>query len=163
MPVFISHTTADNAIAGRVHRRLETIHAIECWIDDIDPAVAASRNSARITGLIIDRLERCTNLLAIVTANTRQSWWVPFEIGVARRAPRVISTFTNLPDTDLPEYVHEWPVLRGDSAVDTFASLYKSQRRQLTEGVLEKRASVERQIGFVADFHRSLKMALGQR
>lgn len=36
MPVFISHTTADDFIANRVHRRLKDIHNMTCYIDDMD-------------------------------------------------------------------------------------------------------------------------------
>jgi len=163
MPVFISHRTADNEIAQRVAYRLQNKHNITVYIDDIDRELRRVQGTSAITGLLVRRVNACTNLLAIVTQNTEGSWWVPFEIGVARQSPRAITTMTNLVDALLPEYLLEWPRLRGDAAVDTFARLYKEQRRVLTEQVLEKRASASMQVSYVDQFQASLKRALGQR
>jgi len=162
MPVFISHRTADNEIAKWVAYRLEYQHGITVYIDDIDQELRSVQGTSAITSLLVSRVNACTNLLAIVTRNTEGSWWVPFEIGVARQSPRAITTMTNLGDPSLPEYLLEWPRLRGETAVDTFAQIYKQQKKILTEQVLEKRASVEAQINFVDLFQMRLKYALGQ-
>lgn len=162
MPVFISHRTADDAVAKQAADRLQNHHGITVYIDDIDKEVARARGTAAVTALICSRLSYCTNLLAIVTPNTTGSWWVPFEIGVAREAPRVITTCTNLNDTQLPEFLLEWPRLRGVNAIDVFAALYKQQHRLLTERVIEKRAMASDQLVTVDQFHAALKKALGQ-
>jgi len=163
MPVFISHRTADNAIARQVAFRLKRRHGITIYMDDIDQKVKSARGTPAITALLVRRVNECTNLLAIVTENTSGSWWVPFEIGIARQAPRVITSFTDQTDASLPEYLLEWPRLRGDTAVDTFARLYKQQQKLLIEQVLEKRAAAALQIHYVDQFHASLKTTLGQR
>jgi len=106
MPVFISHRTTDDSLAKMVFKRLLEVHRIPCYIDDLDREANSARGTARVTEVILGRLELCTHLLALVTENTRGSWWVPFEIGVARRAPRIISTYTNV-YRDLPEYLKE--------------------------------------------------------
>ena len=162
MPVFISHRTADDAIAQQVASRLKSHHGITCYVDDIDDELRRARGTARVTTLIVDRLNACTNLLAIVTQNTEGSWWVPFEVGVARQSPRVITSFTNLYDSSLPEYLLEWPRLRGTNAVDKFAELYRAQQRTLNENVLQKRAMASEQLRTVDQFHSRLKAALGQ-
>ena len=163
MPVFISHRTADDSIAQQVASRLKYHHGITVYIDDIDQQVSRARGTPAITGLLVRRVNECTNLLAIITQNTQGSWWVPFEIGIARQAPRVITSFTNQADASMPEYLLEWPRLRGSTAVDTFARLYKQQQKVLTEQVLEKRASASTQVSYVDQFHTALKAALGQR
>jgi hypothetical protein len=159
MPVFISHKTTDNLIAKKVYDRLVSYHGIDCWIDDVDPEIANSRNSSRITSLILDRLDSCTNLLAIVTENTKESWWVPFEIGVARKAPRAITTFTNMYSWQLPEYLHEWPVLKGTDAIDTFAKFYKQQKQMIKEAQIYRFSKSRIPVD---SFHNILKSALGQ-
>ena len=122
MPVFISHRTKDDKIAQQVYRRLHFHHHIACYIDDFDDE---ARNTKKITDLILNRINSCTHLIAVVTSNTKGSWWVPFEIGVARRAPRIISSFTSLYSFELPEFLKEWPVLKGQNAIDIFARFYK--------------------------------------
>jgi len=94
-----------------------------------------------------------------MTPNTKGSWWVPFEIGVAREAPRIITSYTNLDMTDLPEYLKEWPVLTGDRAVDTFAEHYKRGAALVKRAFLESRTAGEAN---VQQFHRQLKASLGQ-
>jgi hypothetical protein len=158
VPVFISHRTADDAIAQHVHDRLKNHHRIECYIDNLDREI----NASNVTALIVRRIKQCTNLLALVTKNTKESWWVPFEVGVAREAPRIITSFTNLEQRDLPEYLTEWPVLRGDSAVDTFADYYKRGAHRVKTAFLEHRAVASDGIAGIEDFHRKLKFALGQ-
>ena len=162
MPVFISHRTVDNDLARRVSLRLRVWHGIECYVDDMDDATQRLRGTPAITALIVRRLNACSNLLAIVTANTVDSWWVPFEVGVARQAPRVITTFTDQTDDRLPDFLLEWPRLRGESAVDEFAKLYNAQVRSLTAQVVEKHAMLADQLDAVERFHRDLKARLGQ-
>jgi len=162
MPVFISHRTADDGIARQVAYRLEYRHNITVYIDDIDQELRRAQGTSAITDLLVQRVNACTNLLAIVTRNTEGSWWVPFEIGVARQSPRAIATMTNLIDASLPEYLLEWPRLRGEAAIDTFARLYKEQQGVLKEQVMEKKASTYMQASYVGQFHASLKRALGQ-
>lgn len=162
MPVFISHRTADDALARQAANRLKNYHGIDCYIDDIDQELKRAQGTPAITALIVRRLNQCTNLLAIVTANTEGSWWVPFEVGVARQAPRVITTFTNQSDYSLPEFLREWPRLRGETAIDEFAALYKAQKQILRDQVLEKRAMFSDQLNAVDRFHQQLKARLGQ-
>lgn len=161
MPVFISHRSADNALAQQVATRLTQTHGIKCYLDDIDQRLK-SATQQELTRILVDMVNKCTNLLAVITANTEGSWWVPFEIGVAKQAPRVICSITNQSDTSLPGYLMEWPRLRGEKAIDEFAKLYTLQKKFLTENVLEKRVAASLQISTVDSFHRSLKAALGQ-
>ena len=159
MPVFVSHRTADNVIAKVVHDRLSYTHGIVCYLDDLDKE---AHYSTRITALIIDRLTSCTNLLALITRNTKGSWWVPFEVGVARQAPRIITSYTDLPRGELPEFLREWPVLYGVSAVDTFAEHYKRQAVTLRRTLVERQGLASEGVTNVARFHRDLKAALHQ-
>lgn len=161
MPVFISHRTADDHIAREAYDRLKFHHGIECYLDDIDARLKTA-DDRQLTKILVDAINKCTNLLAVVTQNTTGSWWVPFEIGVAKQAPRVICSVTNLQDLSLPGYLKEWPRLRGQSAIDQFAYLYKRQRDALQSRVMQKSAGESGQVNTVDDFHRQLKAALGQ-
>ena len=159
MPVFISHRTADDAVARGVYSRLTQVHGIECYLDDLD---REAYRTGRITELIVTRLTACSNLLALITENTKGSWWVPFEIGVARQAPRIITSYTNLQQGALPEYLREWPVLRGESAIDAFATHYKRQALTVRRTLVEKRGLESDGIAAVSQFHRELKAELQQ-
>lgn len=154
MPVFISHRTADDAKAQALAFRLMTIHKIPCYLDHFDPT---TKKSSEITSFLVDRINACTHLMALITNHTVGSWWVPFEIGVARRAPRRISSFDQS-TTALPEYLTEWPVLTDDADLDLFAEAY--HRDQASKPITEKYA--HRSISSAEEFHRELKRRLGQ-
>lgn len=133
MSIFISHTTADDALAQAVYNQLKHKHHIECYIDNMDETLKNSRGDASLASLLVNRLRKCNTLLAIITKNTKSSWWVPFEIGTARQMPRAISSYTNLEepsrhslDYKLPEYLLEWPRLRTREDIDIFASQYNN-------------------------------------
>jgi hypothetical protein len=159
MAVFISHSSKDDRLARAIYDRLTKVHGIKCYLDDLDPALQGTKN---VTDVILQRLEECSYLMAVVTTNTNTSWWVPFEIGVARRAPRYITTFTDLSFT-LPAYLKEWPVLKCDSDLDKFARWRASEARigheRLIEAANEK---MESQLTVVDLFHYGLHKDLGQ-
>ena len=157
--VFISHSSTDDRLARKIYDRLTKVHGIKCYLDDLDPDLQGARN---VTDVILQRLEECSYLMAVVTTNTKASWWVPFEIGVARRAPRYITTFTNLSYT-LPAYLKEWPILREDLDIDKFAK-WKAGQVSIGHEHLIKAANekMESQRTVVDLFHYGLRKDLGQ-
>lgn len=173
MPIFISHTTKDDYLAQKVYRRLTNMHNIKCYIDDMDKELERLRGHSSLTPLLVERLRRCDTLLAVVTENTKDSWWVPFEIGTAREMPRAISCFTPLPDrkntynymyntkTTLPEYLLEWPRLRTDHDIDTFAMIYKRQASLLRGNMSMENYSYQEKNS--RSFESIVMKSLGQR
>lgn len=167
MPVFISHRTMDDSLAKRIYNRLTTVHSIQCWIDDILP----SQPPEKITSVVIENINKCTHLLVVMTDNTQGSWWVPYEIGVAEQGERAISTYSEMANLKLPEFLWHWPVLMGDSAIDRFAQIYK-QERIVVEALNTSRGheKIANSVNFSAasirsspaQFHSKLKSALGQ-
>lgn len=171
MPIFISHTTQDDSLAQKVFFRLKHIHSIDCYIDDMDKELSIKRGSAQLTPLLVDRLRRCDTLLAVVSSNTKNSWWVPFEIGTAREMPRVITSCTSLRDQPLysgqdalPEYLLEWPRLRSDSDIDVFAREYKRKQFLMESSTGRvKTAGTYAGVREVRDFESSVMKSLGQK
>lgn len=136
MAIFISHASSDNHIAATVFNRLESYHHIDCYLDDIDTRLRSMRGSSELTAYLVSIIKKHDTVLAVVTRNTQQSWWVPFEIGTAREIPRIITSYTDLPEPTpgnyfgtLPEYLLEWPRLRSQKEIDVFAEKYKERQR----------------------------------
>lgn len=154
MPVFISHRTADDAKAQALAVRLKTRHNIPCYLDHFDPEASSTR---KITDLLVERINVCTHLMALITNQTVGSWWVPFEIGVARQGERRITSYDSS-SVALPEYLTEWPVLTSEGDLDKFAEAYHKDRA--AKPILEKYAAYARSITTADDFHRTLKSSL---
>lgn len=81
MKIFISHQQTDSVLASRLASRLKINHGIASYLDAIDPDVGKSGDS--LADHVKDELGKCTQLLAVVSAATQKSWWVPWEIGMA--------------------------------------------------------------------------------
>lgn len=157
MPVFISHRTADDAKAQALAQRLHTKHNIRCYVNDFDPEAKTTRE---ITNLIVNRINICTHLMALVTNATVGSWWVPFEIGVARQGERRITSFDSS-TVELPEFLTEWPVMTSETDLDLFAEAY--HRDRAAKPLMEKYASASRSIHTPDEFHAALKSAIRNR
>jgi hypothetical protein len=168
MPVFISHRTADDSLAKEIYNRLTQVHGINCFIDDFMP----STTPEKVTSVILENLNRCTHLMAVLTDNTEGSWWVPYEIGVAEQASRAITSYSNMGCAKLPEYLWHWPVLKGPTGIDRFAAVYHleafSTSQILAGGLVKESASNENfssrgtSTSSAKSFEKSLKNALGQ-
>lgn len=154
MPVFISHRTADDDKTQALAYRLKTHHNIQCYLDHFDPETATPR---KITDLLLDRINACTHLMALITVKTAGSWWVPFEIGVARHGDRRITSY-DMTYSSLPEYLTEWPVLKTQTDLDKFAEAYHKDKD--ARPIVEKYAAYARTIADADDFHRNLKSNL---
>ncbi len=95
--------------------------------------------------------------MALVTNATVGSWWVPFEIGVARQGDRRITSY-DASTVELPEFLTEWPVMTSEMHLDLFAEAY--HRDKTAKPMIEKYASYSRSINTADDFHARLKNAV---
>jgi hypothetical protein len=151
--VFISHKSVDKQAALEIFNYLR-VHGVQSYVDVLDPQLQSTDD---ITSVIVTRVRQCTHLMAITSANTISSWWVPFEIGVATDQDRRISTYT-LETTNLPHYLSKWPILKSKAHLDQFIDLY---RRDKVVSLSE--SAIVRTVTSSDQFHQSLKSRIGQR
>src|SRR6478735_12264138 len=122
MKIFISHQKLDGALAGQIASRLKVVHQIDVYLDLIDPAV--SKTGDKLGEHLREQLGKCDQLLAVVSAKTKESWWVPWEIGISTEKDQPIATYAG-DNTLLPEYLRKWPYLKNDSDLDAYAAASK--------------------------------------
>jgi len=160
MPVFISHSSADDLAARHIQLCLAS-NEIKCYLDDLDDSL---RSVDDIATAIEKNLERCSHLLAVVSAVTRLSWWVPFEIGVGTAKNAKIATY-QLQNVDLPQYLTKWPVLSTEDHLSLYAQFCRKDEDMRLPIEKDRRAgapTIRIGIRTADDFHRDLKDALGQ-
>ena len=105
--VFISHKGEDIRIAESVGDALQG-SGLSGYLDRWDPAVEG--DSPELEIYLRSIIRETKTILAIVTENTPLSWWVPFEIGVARETDSQIATFLEVnrfstARVELPSYL----------------------------------------------------------
>jgi len=156
--VFLSHQSADAPRAGQIAARLKARHDIDSYLDVIDPYI--NRRGEDLADHIQLEMDKCTQLLAVVSESTKHSQWVPWEIGVATEKDYPLATFLAAGSV-VPEFLRKWPVLRTDDHVDQYARASKlavnsfiQKRATLSEGVARLRSTRE--------FFSTLRAGLGQ-
>jgi hypothetical protein len=141
-------------LSPRISRRI----GLFVYLDVIDSQLG--KTGPDLADYIRGQLDKCTQLLAVISAQTQASWWVPWEIGVATEKERFLASFV-AGNATVPEYLAKWPYLRTRADLDTYVR--ESKRAELlVEDRVQKgfRASARAQ-GF-RSFHTSLKASLGQ-
>ena len=114
--IFISYQREDEYKAREVRERVIQ-NGFEPYIDCIDDA--DMEDGPKLAGRLLNVLARCDQLLAVVGIHTHNSWWVPWEIGVACDRHYFLATYMIHP-VKLPSYLASWPVLRSLGDVDLY-------------------------------------------
>ena len=151
MPVFLSHKREDKAKAMGIAKYLGA-KGIICYVDVMD---AALQTTDDITATLMRRVEQCTHLMAVISAYTERSWWVPFEVGVGTHADKRITSY-QADRVELPLFLQKWPILKSTRDLNLFAQSYKID---LSVPVTEGRAPAPR-IRTAGQFHSELKASL---
>ena len=156
--VFLSHQKADGLKAAEIAQRLSTRHGIQSYRDIIDPYLG--RPGEELAKHIRDEMGKCTQLLAVVSYATRESQWVPWEIGVATEKDFPLASFANYTSA-VPEFLRAWPYLRTMEDVDKYAEASKRGENVY----VQKRATMTETAAFRSGsqtFFSDLRTRLGQ-
>lgn len=155
--VFVSHKREDAEQAGVVAAYLKQ-NGLNVYLDVIDAQLAKS--GPDLAEYIRDQLEQCTQLLAVISAKTQASWWVPWEIGVATEKERFLASFVS-GNTTVPDFLVKWPYLRNQTDLDVYIRESKKAELLVEDRVQKGYRTTARAQGF-RSFHTSLKASLGQ-
>lgn len=127
--IFISHKSQDVDIATHVSR-IAKDHGLDVWLDVLDPKlrtlsgshVSQGQSALLIAGIIEVALLNCTQLVAIMTPNTRASRWVPYEYGRVKdeavMSSDVSAYLSSLSKNQLPEYMHLGSICKTDDDME---------------------------------------------
>lgn len=131
--VFVSHKSNDTHAALDIARRIQH-SGLSAWVDELDPNI---RGDGPMLDDYIERvLSRTFSLLALVTDVTHESWWVPFEIGMAFELRRYLSSFAKRA-VSLPSFLEKHPRLASHSDVYRWCDRLKQLKlRSRNERVL---------------------------
>lgn len=160
MKVFVSHQKRDSAMASSIASRLRGVHSIDVYLDLIDPDVAQAGDL--LGEHLRTQLGMCSHLLAVVSPSTKESWWVPWEIGIATEKEFPISTYADGVSA-IPEYLKKWPYLTSTIQLDVYAQQAKQQERLVEVRKSQGYSSGTSRRDQARNFHVALKSALGQR
>lgn len=159
LKVFISHKQADSSVAVNIQRAFKE-HDVEVYLDVLDAAITGKGKA--LTDHIKEQLNKCSDIIVVMSENTKLSWWVPFEIGMSAQVDMPTATFLAR-NLNLPDYLSYWPRLKEISDIGKYVATRKSvsQQMRLQRDILfESLSESERRNIETPEFYRKLKLAL---
>ena len=127
MKVFISHKNEDSAQALDLQTAF-TKNGVTSYLDVLDSSINSGGKS--LTDHIKENLNSCTDIIVIITDNTKYSWWVPFEVGMSAQVDMPTASFLKA-EVILPSYLSYWPRLKTITDVDKYVAVRKQIEQQM--------------------------------
>ena len=152
MKVFISHKSTDSSIAAQINREFARL-GVTSYLDVLD---SFSGNGEILTAHIREQLNKCSDIIVVMSTATITSWWVPFEIGMSAQVDMPTATFLTSSIT-LPDYLSYWPQLKRISDIEKYVSIKKQV--WWTDSQFENRTLFAKANG-TSEFYRQLRAKL---
>jgi hypothetical protein len=115
--IFISHQSRDKAICREIANYLMSI-GFNVYFDeyDIDLKIAnQTANPKAVTAAILKGIKKSTHMLCVVSPNTLDSKWVPFEVGFGYdKTDLGVLLLKGIKKEQLPEYIKAAPLILAD-------------------------------------------------
>ena len=142
--IFLSHISVDKPAVQAIATYITSRGDIDIYLDAMDDdlqAAASSGNAAAITEFIERGLSNSNHIMCLVSPNTVKSWWVPYELGFAKKSGMPLATL-KLKDTELPAYLEISEIIKGTESLNRYLTGVKKGLRKsaaagnLTESLL---------------------------
>ena len=125
--VFVSHKSDDEEKAVEVARCIHSC-GLTPWLDVID--LEDEADDEEMVDRIQDAISRSFSLMAVITDITNESWWVPFEIGIAYDMRKQLASYCEDPeDVDPPSFLMRWPLVQNHSDLHYWCTMIKDSDR----------------------------------
>lgn len=126
MKIFISHKQQDEATANLIAKELKEIK-VDYYLDVLDNSI--TENGKELTNHIRANLNKCTDIIVVMSSITKFSQWVPFEVGMAAQKDMPTATFLK-EDVSLPDYLQYWPRLKKSTDIRKYVSARNDVERE---------------------------------
>ena len=127
--VFISHKKEDQKIAIMLGEFIESKFQYDIYLDIFDcelQEAVSINNDKKIVDSIKAGVDLSDILLCVISDETRLSWWVPYEIGLADNKGLTIASIKTKEVNDIPSFLKTQESLASIS--DLLAFLLKNGR-----------------------------------
>jgi hypothetical protein len=99
--------------------------------------------------------------MAVVSQRTKDSWWVPWEIGIATEKEFPISTYAG-EQCELPTYLKKWPYLTNLTHVDLWVDASREADRHVERTRSLRESAGEIRTRATREFYTRVRRTLGQ-
>lgn len=144
MKIFISHKQEDSFTANQIAKELKSCN-VAYYLDVLDESM--TQNGKELTDHIRDSLNKCSDIIVVMSSITRLSQWVPFEVGMAAQVDMPTATFLK-EDVMLPDFLQYWPRLKKVADIRKYVSASNDvdQEYQKFRPIYEEAAFQQRKV-----------------
>ncbi len=149
--IFISHKKEDKSRAELIVHYINQV-GIDTYLDIFDTNLqnnVKAQNLGGIVNTIQDEVKLSSELMCLISSKTKSSWWVPFEIGLAKAYNKEISSviWENSMIHNLPEYLAIIPSLKSKDEFESYISrILNRTNLYLPSGTLENNRNILQKI-----------------
>jgi hypothetical protein len=141
--IFISHKKEDKTEASKLADYIKD-SGIDIFFDANDENLnnpEVLKNPVLVTNAINDALSKSTHMIAVISNKTKESWWVPYEIGFATKnysgSNSIRALFIKGFTQQTPEYLEIVKKIKSTSELDTFLKSIADTPRLLNENTFK--------------------------
>ncbi len=135
--VFVSHRSTDTRLAEKVASRIQECD-LSVWLDSA--YLHPNEDGPELASEISEVISRSFSLMAVVTDSTKDSWWVPFEIGLAFELKRYLASYGNY--TELPSFLWKWPNVSDYADLNKWCRQIKRLKMKYEPSYLNERVDI---------------------
>lgn len=121
--IFISHIAIDKKTAVSIGEYIRENADIDIYLDIFDEnlqTAVSQRDAAKITSFIERGISSSTHIMCLIGERTAESWWVPYELGYAKKSLKELSALKLKGNIDLPAYLEIAEVLKGTRSLNAY-------------------------------------------
>lgn len=121
--IFLSHISIDKAAVKGIADYIMEKADIDVYLDIHDDALqrAVDRgDSEEITALIERGIASSSHAMCLISEETIKSWWVPYELGYAKKSGKEISSLKLKGSVELPDFLKIGILIRGTKSLNAY-------------------------------------------
>jgi hypothetical protein len=135
--VFLSHQQYDKDVCRKIADYLLGAD-IDVYFDEDDDDLKIYRQGRRPKG-VVDSIRKGINnshMLVVVSPNTINSQWVPWEVGYGYDSTQLgVLTLKGIKDAALPDYLKTILIIRGTKFLNTYLAKITGKKQAIMESI----------------------------
>ncbi|WP_440905399.1 toll/interleukin-1 receptor domain-containing protein [Catenovulum sp. SX2] len=121
--IFLAHISIDKAAVEGIADYIMEKADIDVYLDIHDDALQRAvrkGDSAEITALIERGITSSSHAMCLISEETSKSWWVPYELGYAKKSGKEISSLKLKGAVDLPDFLKIGTLIHGTKSLNEY-------------------------------------------
>ncbi len=121
--IFLSHISIDKTAVKKIADYIMDKADIDVYLDIHDDELQRAVNrgdSVEITALIERGISNSSHAMCLISEKTIGSWWVPYELGYAKKSGKKISSLKLKGTIELPDFLKIGELIHGTMSLNNY-------------------------------------------